>query len=85
MIVKSKEEPVRLNCKAEGQPEPTIEWYKDNIKILSTSLNPIPMKDSIMFLLVTKKNVGNYYCIAKNEVGKAKSRNASLEIACKSI
>lgn len=43
---------------------------------------------TLMFLFVnTKKgtsgDVGTYFCVARNEVGKVQSRNATLEVACK--
>lgn len=46
------------------------------------------LDDSLFFLHVSSKkgdggDTGTYYCLAKNEVGKAKSRNATLEVACK--
>ncbi|XP_075586883.1 roundabout homolog 2 isoform X2 [Dermatophagoides farinae] len=90
MVVK-KHEPVQLNCKADGNPPPIIEWYKDNVKVEpSPSSNPMILGDSLFFLHVSggrkgdhhhNGDTGTYYCLARNEVGKAISRNATLEIA----
>lgn len=81
-----KHDPARLECKADGNPTPIIEWYKDNnIKIESSSLNPMILGDSLFFLHVNARNgdTGSYYCLARNEVGRAKSNNATLDVACK--
>ncbi|KAH9414331.1 Roundabout 1, partial [Dermatophagoides pteronyssinus] len=87
MVVK-KHDPTQLECKADGNPKPIIEWYKDNVKIEQSSSHPIIMADgeTLFFLHVnTRKgehsDTGIYYCLARNEVGKARSNNATLDVA----
>lgn len=91
-------ESTELNCDAEGQPEPIIEWYHNGQLIKASTQSRTTMGGSIQFLdirptttsnsQVTKQqqastDTGIYYCLARNSLGIAKSRNASLQVACK--
>lgn len=95
-------ESTELNCDAEGQPAPIIEWYHNGVFISSSTPTRTTMGGSIQFLdirpaqasgaagaVATVANelrpsdTGTYYCLAKNSLGTAKSRNASLQVACK--
>ncbi|RWS13373.1 Roundabout-like protein 1 [Dinothrombium tinctorium] len=81
-VVVKRHEPVTLNCNADGSPKPTIEWYKDGEKVRTTENRMILMSGSLFFLhVIHNKDTGVYWCVARNEIGKARSRNASLDIA----
>ncbi|XP_054168728.1 protein sax-3-like isoform X2 [Oppia nitens] len=86
-VVVKKHEPITINCKAEGKPTPTIIWYKDNELIHNTANRMVLPGGSLFFLHVihSKKDgdTGTYHCIAKNELGTVRSRNATIEMAGK--
>lgn len=94
-LIVSKGEPATLNCKAEGRPTPTVEWYKDGERVETDRDNPRSQRmllpsGSLFFLRIihgrrSKPDDGAYVCVARNYLGEAVSRNASLQVACKSF
>ncbi|KAM4700842.1 roundabout homolog 2 isoform 9-T9 [Discoglossus pictus] len=90
-VIVSKGEPTTLNCKAEGRPTPTIEWYKDLERVETDKDDPrshrmLLPSGSLFFLRIvhgrrSKPDEGSYVCVARNYLGEAMSRNASLEVA----
>ncbi|XP_078540030.1 roundabout homolog 2-like [Lissotriton helveticus] len=90
-LIISKGEPATLNCKAEGRPNPIIEWYKDGERVETDKEDPhshrmLLPSGSLFFLRIvhgrrSKSDEGIYICVARNYLGEAISRNASLEVA----
>ncbi|XP_053502154.1 roundabout homolog 3 [Ictalurus furcatus] len=90
-LIVSKGEPATLNCKAEGRPTPMVEWYKDGERVETDREDPRSHRmllptGSLFFLRIvhgrrSKPDEGVYVCVARNYLGEAVSRNASLEVA----
>ncbi|XP_034053795.1 roundabout homolog 2 isoform X1 [Gymnodraco acuticeps] len=90
-LIVSKGEPATLNCKAEGRPLPSIEWYKDGERVETDKDDPrshrmLLPSGSLFFLRIvhgrrSKPDEGAYTCVARNYLGEAISRNASLDVA----
>lgn len=94
-LIVSKGEPATLNCKAEGRPAPSIEWYKDGERVETDKDDPrshrmLLPSGSLFFLRIvhgrrSKPDEGVYTCVARNYLGEAISRNASLDVASKAL
>ncbi|RZF42615.1 hypothetical protein LSTR_LSTR001410 [Laodelphax striatellus] len=88
-LVVPRHDPATLNCKAEGHPQPSIEWYKDG-ELLRPSASSAAHRvflpaGSLFFLRVVngrkESDAGVYWCVARNQGGFAVSRNATLDVA----
>ncbi|XP_072281767.1 roundabout homolog 4 isoform X1 [Pyxicephalus adspersus] len=78
-----RDQPVTMNCRAEGNPEPTIEWYHNGLKVNFSNFHGSLIHDGSIFFyqIKGKSNEGIYTCLARNHLGTAISRNVSLTIA----
>ncbi|XP_061385395.1 immunoglobulin superfamily DCC subclass member 4-like [Danaus plexippus] len=81
-----RSEPATLRCVAEGKPKPTIQWYKDGVPLAPTDHpHRVLLEDGLLFLRVMRSKKesddGVYWCVARNTVGEAVSKNATLTIA----
>ncbi|KAJ7996920.1 hypothetical protein DPEC_G00223500 [Dallia pectoralis] len=83
--------PATLSCRADGTPEPSIQWLRNGqpleIAKLDSQSRPIVLPEGSLFFLSVlpgrriQSHEGVYACTARNNAGKATSRNASLYIA----
>lgn len=62
-----------LDCRADGNPRPTIKWIFNNSSYVPGLVN-----------ITGKQNEGFYRCIAENSVGRDEStRDVYLTVFCK--
>ncbi|XP_061332166.1 roundabout homolog 3 [Pezoporus flaviventris] len=90
-VLVSRGDPATLSCKAEGRPPPAVEWYKDGERVETDREEPRSHRSllpggSLFFLRVLhgrrgRHDEGVYVCVARNHLGQATSRNASLHVA----
>ncbi|CAH0723670.1 unnamed protein product, partial [Brenthis ino] len=84
--VSGRSEPATLRCVVEGRPKPFVQWYKDGSPLPpAEDGHRVVLEDGLLFLRVNRgkkeSDEGIYYCVARNGVGEAVSRNASLNVA----
>ncbi|KAM6158635.1 roundabout homolog 3 [Rhynchocyon petersi] len=90
-LLVSRGEPATLPCRAEGRPRPNIEWYKNGARVATAHDDPrahrlLLPSGALFFPRIVhgrraRPDEGVYTCVARNYLGAAASRNASLEVA----
>ncbi|KAL6090851.1 hypothetical protein STEG23_037156 [Scotinomys teguina] len=90
-LLVSRGEPATLPCRAEGRPRPNIEWYKNGARVATVREDPrahrlLLPSGALFFPRIvhgrrSRPDEGVYTCVARNYLGAAASRNASLEVA----
>ncbi|XP_016416933.1 roundabout homolog 4-like [Sinocyclocheilus rhinocerous] len=83
--------PATLSCRAEGNPEPTIQWLRNGQPLdtdkMDAQSQPIVLPEGSLFFFSvvpgrkSQSHEAVYACVARNSAGVATSRNASLHIA----
>lgn len=61
-----------LSCKAEGNPLPTVQWYKDEVCIDNNPQYQITYNNGEALLKIEHTNTshnGKYTCVATNRLG----------------
>ena len=77
-----------FNCTVDGNPEPSIDWTKDNVPLNITADPDLSQSNSGKVHFLTIQNVhrsdeGQYRCEANNSMGSATSAAGSLSVHCK--
>lgn len=94
-----RNEPATLRCATDGIPPPEVTWYREGEALELRGHRMVLPDGALFFLRVTQSrgggggggsgrnsgDAGTYWCVARNAAGQARSRNATLTVACKSI
>lgn len=64
------DEEIRLNCKASGNPEPTITWSRNGVILALTNRHFLDNSGSLVIKPVHGEDYGTYRCDAKNKYGR---------------
>ena len=72
-----------IQCSALGSPQPTLLWFKDEVRVVLDSRISVDSLGYLQISSVQNTDAGDYYCMASNAVGSVRSTVGTLSIACK--
>lgn len=61
---------IRLDCKAAGNPEPTITWSRSGVILALTSRHYLEKSGTLVIRSVQNEDYGTYRCDARNKYGR---------------
>ncbi|XP_074654147.1 contactin-6-like [Tubulanus polymorphus] len=72
---------LRLKCKVDGEPFPTVTWFKDSQKLNPDFRINLSMRNQELLInVVDKVDEGIYVCQATNKFGTSKSQPAKVNV-----
>lgn len=66
-------EDVRLKCRAQGYPLPSLAWTKDGVKVKETDKLVIDTDHTLLIKNAEKSDAGSYECVAQSDVGRSRA------------
>lgn len=60
---------IEIPCKAEGDPQPGVQWRKDGSALQRNGRTRISVNGNLYIIGVTREDQGRYECVANNEYG----------------
>lgn len=60
---------IEIPCKADGDPQPGVQWRKDGSPLLRNGRIRTSINGNLYIVGVTQEDQGRYECIANNEYG----------------
>ncbi|KAK4303120.1 hypothetical protein Pmani_024849 [Petrolisthes manimaculis] len=71
---------VRLVCRATGVPKPTIRWTRHEALPITTARELKVDNEELVLKSVSRKDMGAYFCIARNKVPPSISKRIVLQV-----
>ncbi len=85
VLVVNISDPVTLECRVSGNPQPLVTWFKNDIMLDVAGKNEYTLlRNSDLFIVSAKvgrgdkSDSGDYYCKAKSNLGEVESSKISL-------